>query len=520
MIMAENSSVPFKTLIINQKTHWKLFCIDLVLLLFSWGGYYKCKFGHVDALFDAINPEVSKGARIGCFRWAGYLVDMFAWKKLHFLASEHYRLSLLLMLVFMALSLWIVQLTFLPLFQDKIKDALGATAFIASSALIFINVLDSELFYYTESFSIFKFSFLFCSLGCYLLTRKRYISGTMCFAVMTCFYQICCALAAILLAFWLFMKHEGKMSKSLFLQEAVAICTPMLLGALNYLTGPAVLHWLYRFNMFYMPEKSIKTEDFPVILTRWIYQLREIFQSNMNLTAGIYMPLLLTTITLVMMILVFAGRYEWSRVGTLFLVTGISLLVFSAIPIADGGYSSPRMVFPFYGIESGLLLSVLYFISPPDSNREKGGFCDYLRKLACVGAGLFLLLQMFFIQNIISNRMLSNTLDMIYAENVLKIITEYETETGSEVKYISPAPDADFKKHYEEVYYKREAVNERLYGTSAYSLIEYISRPERHFEKKEMDSKTYKELFQNKNWTGFDKEQVVIRGDTAYICVF
>lgn len=71
----------------------------------------------------------------------------------------------------------------------------------------------------------------------------------------------------------------------------------------------------------------------------------------MNLTAGIYMPLLLTTITLVMMILVFAGRYEWSRVGTLFLVTGISLLVFSAIPIADGGYSSPRMVFPFYGIE-------------------------------------------------------------------------------------------------------------------------------------------------------------------------
>lgn len=88
---------------------------------------------------------------------------------------------------------------------------------------------------------------------------------------------------------------------------------------------------------------------------------------------------------------------------------------------------------------------------------------------------MFLLLQMFFIQNIISNRMLSNTLD---------------------------------------------SVNERLYGISVYSLLEFISRPDRHFEKKEMDPEIFKELFQENDWNGFDKEQVVIRGDTVYICVF
>ena len=518
--MAKKSSVSIKYQKFSQRTQLKLFCIDLVLILFSWGGFYRCMFGHSDALFDVINPEASKGSRIGCFRWAGYIVDMFAWKRLHFLASEHYKLSLFLMLLFMAVSLWIIQLMFFPLFRNKVQNSAGTIIYIASTALIFINVLNSELFYYTESFSIFKFSLLFCSLGCLLFTKKKYISAVICFVIMTCFYQVCCALAAILLAFWLFLKHDGKMSKSLFFQEAAAISAPMLSGVINYLTGPAVIRLLYRFGMFYSPKKSIGNHNLFEVIVRWMHLLWEIFQSNMNLTLNLYLPLFLTAGTILLMALVFFTQCEQGKFGTLLLVVAVCFLIFSAIPIASGGDISPRTVFPFYAIESGLLLTTLYFFTDSGTKQQSTPFYVKLKGLICVGAGLFLLIQVFFIQNIISNRLLSNTLDLIYARNVLNMVAEYEAETGNKVQYICSAPDANSSQYYEEVYYKRDSVNERLYGISAYSLLEFISRPDRHFEKKEMDPEICKELFQENDWDGFDKEQVVIRDDTVYICVF
>ncbi len=518
--MAKKSSISIKYQKFSQRTQLKLFCIDLVLILFSWGGFYRCMFGHSDALFDVINPEASKGSRIGCFRWAGYIVDMFAWKRLHFLASEHYKLSLFLMLLFMAVSLWIIQLMFLPLFRNKVQNSAGTIFYIASTALIFINVLNSELFYYTESFSIFKFSLLFCSLGCFLFTKKKYISAVICFVIMTCFYQVCCELAAILLAFWLFLKYDGKMCKSLFLQEATAISSPMLLGVINYLTGPTVIRLLHRFGMFYSPKKSIGNNNLFEVLVRWLHLLWEILQSNMNLTLKLYLPLILTVGTILLMALVFFSQHELDKFGTLLLVVSVSILVFSAIPIASGGNISPRTVFPFYAIESGLLLVTLYFIPLSETKHQITPFYVNLRSLICAGAGLFLLIQVFFIQNIISNRLLSNTLDLIYARNVLSMVAEYEAETGDKVKYICSAPDANSSQYYEDVYYKRDSVNERLYGISAYSLLEYISRPERHFEKKEMDPDIFKELFQENDWNSFDNEQVVIRDDTVYICIF
>ncbi|MBQ1290322.1 MAG: hypothetical protein IIY28_03140, partial [Lachnospiraceae bacterium] len=74
---------------------------------------------------------------------------------------------------------------------------------------------------------------------------------------------------------------------------------------------------------------------------------------------------------------------------------------------------------------------------------------------------------------------------------------------------------------YNEVYYKRDAVNDRNYRVVTYTLIEYVASPEKHFEKKEMDPAVFDEYFKDKNWDAFDAhEQIVIKDDTAYICVF
>lgn len=506
----------------SKKLKWdtmdlKLILADLILIFFSWGGYYRSIFGNGDALYDTINMGASKSSRLSCYRWMGWLVDMFAWKKLGFLASEHPTFSLFLFLLFLTASLFIIQKMFRPLFESRLQTHLEQACFIAATSLIFINGLLSELFYFTESYSIFKFSLLFCAIGCLLFTKGKYVWGMICFLVMTGFYQISCALAAILLSAWLYIRYEGKCSRELFIREVLYIVAPMSCGALNYVTGVWFLRWLNSRGMNLNIEKKVMSRSVVDAVLNYFREFRLLLKSNLELMPGVWLPLLVLIICFLSLSVYFIRGRKWNEMGTLVLLIAVQQVTFGAIPVANG-VIAPRIMYPFYGLEAGMLLGAMYFLSTGDETEKT---VQNLLGVVRLTAAMFLMIQIFFIQIIISNRMISNTLDLLCARGVLNTIREYEEETGQTVKYIAAAPDTESPMYYNEVYYKRDAVNDRNYRVVTYTLIEYVASPEKHFEKKEMDPAVFDEYFKDKNWDAFDAhEQIVIKDDTAYICVF
>ncbi|MBQ9643044.1 MAG: glucosyltransferase domain-containing protein [Lachnospiraceae bacterium] len=495
----------------------KMIIADLILIFFSWGGYYRSLFGNGDALYDTINTAASKSSRLSCYRWMGWVVDMFAWKKLGFLASEHPTFSLALFLLFLTASLFIIQKMFRPLFETRLTTHLEQACFIAATALIFINGLLAELFYFTESYSIFKFSLLFCAIGCLLFSRKHYVWGMISFLVMTAFYQISCALAAILLSGWLYLKYEGKLSRSLFVQEFLYICAPMSCGALNYVTGVWFLRFLKSRGIDLNIEKKVVSRSVVDGVLNYFREFRQLLKSNLELMPAVWLPLLVLLISFFSMAIYFVLKKKWNEFGTLLLLIAVQQVTFGAIPVANG-VIAPRIMYPFYGLEAGMLLGAMYILS---ENEHRERIVEALLNFVRLTAVLFLVVHIFFIQIIISNRMISNTLDLQCAEGVLNVIRTYEAETGQTVKYLAAEPDTESPMYYKEVYYKRDAINDRNYRVVNYSLIEYVASPERHFEKTEMDPRIFKEHFEGKNWDAFDAhEQIVIEGDTAYICIF
>lgn len=133
-----------------------------------------------------------------------------------------------------------------------------------------------------------------------------------------------------------------------------------------------------------------------------------------------------------------------------------------------------------------------------------------------------MLAQVFFIQLIIENRCLGEYLDRSYANQVLDAIEAYEEETGVEIHTLSFRNDERSLPAFPEVYYYKGAINTRLFGQTAYSLVETIAGERgRSFELVDMEPEIYEEYFAGYDWQELDlEEQVVIIGDTFYMCVF
>ena len=141
------------------------------------------------------------------------------------------------------------------------------------------------------------------------------------------------------------------------------------------------------------------------------------------------------------------------------------------------------------------------------------------KEVLCYICGAYLLVQILFCNIIVSNHMVSNTLDKTYAMMVYEKIVEYEEETGQEVKKLAVANDIDCPFSYNNVYYKTDQINERALGTVSNTMVNIVSG--REFEKVPMDETVYQTYFGDQNWDYFDaSEQLVIIGDTAYWMIF
>ena len=496
----------------------RLLLIDAVIVVLAWGGFYRSKYGCEDALWDIISPEATRVARLENFRWGGYLVDQIMYLGFHFVAAEHFRIVFFVFLLFLIVSLYLIQIAFWPTFKEELASTSGKTAYIAAISLIVVHVIFSELFYFTDSFSIFEFMMLFLALGFLCYSRKHSIFAFLCFLAAASFYQVGCAFAAVLIATYVYLQYDGTMTKQMFVDELVGILLPISAGAINLFTGGIVLRILASHGVMITSGFEANPIDQEYIL-KAISEIRTMYLSGLELMIPFGFPLIIAVISTILVIAVFVSRRAVNQLLTFLVWKVVTFILTFAIDLADGAVLQPRTVLPFCALQAVDLLVALYFV---DRARWSEKWKRIAVKVSIALPILYLLVQIFFIQNIISNRMVSNTLDELYANAVLDYIDREEALTGVQVNKFGWTTDAYAPDYYEEVYYTRSEINSRNYRRVPYSLVEINARDRgRHFTHTPMDPEVYQKYFEGKDWDKFlPEEQVVIIDDTAYLCVF
>lgn len=509
----------------------KLFIVDFLLLFFTYGGFYRSVFGNSDALWGALDPSSTFVARLGSNRWIPAIFELI-YNSTGFIPAKHFRLSLFLFILALTVSLFIVQIIFLDLFERICcvkEDCSGIRmAVVAAATLPFVNVLFTEFFYFTESFHIFAFAFLFMAAGFYELSKKHIIVSFLLFCCMTMCYQMACPIASICIGVYVYLEHRGVFSLELVKAELIKALPPMILFVLNYTTGGVIQRIITMAGIETSPSKKISTgysmREYIASIT---VSVKGLISSNIGLTPGVYVPFLVFVLTFTVVTFICIKKQKWNQLGTFFLVEIILVVLTLAVQIAENPANFvARTVTPLYFAQGMQILIMFFFISENhDSDNLVSGFVKILYLLPT----LYILFNVFFVQCIIQNRMVSETLDGLYAESIFNKIEKYEQENGIIVKKIAPVNDTDSSPFYDQVKFCSGAINRRCYSDYTWTFLQYCAYETdlagslfgRSFERIAMDEDTYKELFEGKNWTRFDiEEQVIIRGDTVYICVF
>lgn len=511
---------------ISSESKIKILITDLILIIMTYGGYYRSMFANSDTLWGALDPSSTFKARLDCYRWLAAIIEAII-NKIGYLPAEHFRLSLVLFIISITISLYLVQLTFLPLFTDSIEQeglSLKQFALLATLALGFVNTLFTEFFYFTETYYVFALAFILMSAGCLMMSRGAYISGIICFIFMTMFYQMACPIAAILMATWIYLKHEGRISSDLIKGEFIFAGVPMISFVFNYITGPFVQAVIARFGLESLVEKSPVTGySVPEYISLLSDQVKQLYQSSLGLTPGLYIPLMIELGTLIVSLYILIKGKKVNEIITYIILRLVLFILTIAVQTAaDPADFVARTVSTLYFSQAMLLAVMMFFIQNYTIKKS-------IKDLVYIIPVLFILSNVFFIQSIIQNRIISETLDYMYAEKIFAAIEEYESETGTTITAISAVNDTDSPPFYDQVNYCRSAINRRCYGDYTWTFLQYCayytnasaSLNGRSFERVSMDENIYQTYFAGKNWTEFDSEQqIVFDGSTMYICVF
>ncbi len=529
-ITLDNNSKDNKNRIITPFTG-VLLLSDFLLLVFAYGGFYRSVFANSDTLWGALDPSSTFKARLDCFRWIPAIIEWII-NATGFLPAFHFRLSLILFIGALSVTLLLLQIVYMDLFDrichPKIEQQIFKFAVIAAVSLSFVNVLFTEFFYFTETFYVFGLAFLFMGFGFYMLSRKKLLISFILFFCMSMCYQMLCPIATICIGVYVYIEHNGKFSLELIKDELIKALPPMALFVINYVTGPMIQGILLKFGIeSYQEKTAIADYSLSEYISIISSSVRELVSSNLGLTPGVYVPFIVFLITFIVVTILCIKRKNWGKFGTFLLVEAILIVLTLAVQIASDPVTFiARTISTLYFAQSMQILIMIFFLSEYNVD-----FKSYavIKKTLYMLPVMYLLFNLFFIQRIIENRILSETLDTMYAERIFDVIEAYENETGITVNKIAPVNDTDSSPFYNQVNFCRGAINRRCYSDYTWTFLQYCAYHTdiasgisgRSFERVGVDDDIYKEYFEGINWDSFDEEsQIIIRGDTAYICVF
>ncbi len=477
------------------------YMVNVSVLILAWGGMLRRSF-NCDTLTHMLYTEEDIVIMMQHGRYLTALQDWLLYQ-VGLSTVTHTGVTAMAEILLLAFAAGIVQ----HCFEKKIGKPSGVyekLAWISITALLFVNVLFAESFMFGECALMFGMAYLLASAGIWAFTEKKYPLALLFFFLSTMEYQAAVIYAAIILSAWIFIENECIITRKTVIQEIVCGCITVGSGVLNIIS----LSLLAKLGLVAEAGRSASIGNIAQKAGICLRDFGQILINSRGLLPKIGLPLIVLCMGAAVTLGKFAKERKWKQAGYyLLLAAAMFAMVYILSMTQYDTRTYPRFICTFYVAQAMLLLLAFWCAS------TKG------RELLCYICCGYLLIQILFCNIIVSNHMVSNTLDKTYAMMVYEKIMEYEKETGESVKKLAVANDIDCPFSYNNVYYKTDQINERALGTVTNTLVNVVSG--RYFEKVPMDEGIFQTYFEGKDWDYFDaSQQLVIIGDTAYWVIF
>ncbi|MCR5099883.1 MAG: hypothetical protein K6B41_00855 [Butyrivibrio sp.] len=481
--------------------------IDFILVFAAYVGFMTFSFGG-DTLSHIMNPLVN----IEAWRTYGrYLAFALGEAMLHFgvSATDIYKPSWLILVVLIAITIFLFQLTFEELFEKELESKTFKILFICITLIALINGLVCEFFMFPEAFINFGLAFLLSGIATFSFAKNKKVIALVAAICASMFYQTSLITIAIILVAYMYIENDCVIELDLFKKEFLVVMIIGLIGVINIISSKV----LYMMGIVVDETRSASVSDFGNKLYLIAHDFWKILQSGKGLMPGIYIPLIMMILPLVFVVIYGVTNQDMLSIADYIIVQIVEIVLVLSLSIVQNNNSGliPRLVFNFYTMQMCMILiAVKICISE-----------EVVVKVFTVAAFGYVLIQLLSCEMISQNRRVSNILDITYAQEVMQEIHKYEEESGIKVKYIVSYVDTNYANSYENVYYKTDQINERTLGLTSYSLLEYVNGEATEFEKGEYDNAVYEEYFEGKNWDEFNPdEQLVFIGDTLHWIAF
>ncbi len=515
----------------NHRHHLTLFGIDLMVVLLAYGAKYRGGFGS-DTLGYITDPVFRNRTLFEDARFLASVMNS-ALYRLGFVMTDHYAVCFLVFILCIAGAVFLIQTALLkappvrallPQCNPEDSGASGlqgeetpkagagslwlTAGFIAATLLPLVNVLFTEHFMFTECFLSFGAAYLLSALAVKLLaarapSRAAYAGAFALLLASSMCYQNALIFAAMVIGTYLVLADDLKFSPGLFGRTFVTVAAILSVGAVNLGIG----RLLALTGHFPRIKKEIGALSLAERLDRIFSEIPLLLRTSLQLLPALYLPLCIIALCVAVSAFALFKKRGGRRPVTYLLFLIMQVLLFLGIPVLSGSGLTPRVAFTFY-VMIGMLAAVALSLA--------GQSRAWLPGCAAV---LFLTVQMLFCNIIWNSSYMVNRQEILDAKMIVQQIEHYEEKTGTTVRYLSYIPDAHQPHHFPDIHYTRDQIGERTMPLAMYSLLEYVTG--RVFDSADMDEEIRKTYFEGRDWNALDlEEQLVIRGDTAYFCIY
>ena len=473
-----------------------IICFNFLKVHFSNDAYYVYAYG-----YDYYANHFLASNRM----FSALILLIFKWLDIPFV-TELSVMGVVLTFI-MALS-WFILYRFVIKLIKKENSILYNILIMGAAFIVVFNMCTAEGLLFIEVGTM-PFGILFAILGaCILATDKklRYLISLILVTISGLFYQVTSSIFILLALVLIAIKHKGNIK--LVVKDTIIIALIYAFAMIVNFVGVKIWDRVLgnEFRKFEIP--SIAT-----IIGTILKFGETILIYNVGIGPKYWYLILLAILTIIFIVGMILRKKNYFMILEYIVLIILSVLV-PLIPIlampTNSQYIEPRMAMCFGSI-IGILIIFLLAVVEVDKNKVLLNFLTIMTVLNFVGNSIFLVVAS-------SSTLITNQLDKFVAEYIIKEIDVYEANTGEEIKKIGVAFDKTYTMYYEGQPALR-CFNVRSMGTS-WAVKEVITMyTGKGYGNATIPEEVSKE-FLTKEWTSYDREQLVFDGENLYICIY
>lgn len=270
---------------------------------------------------------------------------------------------------------------------------------------------------------------------------------------------------------------------------------------------PAIINYLI-VKLIYNSDRVERSTNIIETIKDILIAMKEMCIGTYGILPKYFYLVIIVIISIVIFVHIIKEKDELGFLKYLYIIAAILFASLMPQVMQSTVYVVPRNAYAFAST-FGMLMMFLYLNYNVKTN---------LKNMSIAVSILLLIIQYINFNDIIISHYNTNELDDYIANKIVNMINEYEEKTGNTITKIAYYTDKIQSWKYDNIRNLGDANIKAFANTWGVQGI--INMKLNRVLTITNTDETYEEYFKNKDWTSFDKEQIIFDKETIYLCNF